>query len=179
HPCPLAPAGQHDPAEIPKLLDRARERPDALVLGLRDESVPGSPGKSRLGRRVSNLFIRMESGVRVDDSQCGLRIYPLGLVRAVRASAGRFGFETEIVTRAGWAGCYVIEVPVACRYLPPGERVSHLNPLLDTLRAFGMHGRLLGRGMLPWPRPPKWPLRQRHADDRRLHRRIIDWLNPA
>ena len=43
----------------------------------------------------------------------------------------------------------VIEVPVACRYLPPGERVSHLNPLLDTLRGFGMHGQLLARAMLP------------------------------
>src|SRR5688572_10593593 len=47
--------GQHDPAEIPKLLARARETPEALVLGLRDESAPGYPGKSRLGRRVSNL----------------------------------------------------------------------------------------------------------------------------
>jgi uncharacterized protein (DUF2062 family) len=171
--------GQHDPAEIPKLLERARQSPQALILGLRDESAPGYPSKSRLGRRVSNLFIRMECGLRVDDSQCGLRVYPLGLVRAVRAGAARFGFETEIVTRAGWAGCEVIEVPVACRYLPPGERVSHLNPFVDTLRGFGMHGRLLTRAMLPWPRHPKWPDRQTAVDRRRLHRKLLDWLNPV
>lgn len=171
--------GQHDPAEIPKLLERARQSPQSLILGLRDESAPGYPSKSRLGRRVSNLFIRMECGLRVEDSQCGLRVYPLGLVRAVRATAGRFGFETEIVTRAGWAGCEVIEVPVACRYLPPGERVSHLNPLVDTLRGFGMHGRLLLRAMLPWPRHPEWPVRPRQADGRRLHRKVLDWLNPV
>jgi uncharacterized protein (DUF2062 family) len=171
--------GQHDPAEIPKLLERARQSPQALVLGLRDESAPGYPGKSRLGRRVSNLFIRMECGLRVEDSQCGLRVYPLGLVRAVRASAGRFGFESEIVTRAGWAGCEVVETPVACRYLPPGERVSHLNPLVDTLRGFGMHGRLLMRAMSPWPRHAKWPERPEQADARRLHRKLLDWLNPV
>jgi uncharacterized protein (DUF2062 family) len=173
--------GQHDPAEIPKLLDRARQSPEALVLGLRDESVPGYPAKSLLGRRLSNLFIRMESGLRVDDSQCGMRVYPLGLVKAVRASARRYGFETEIVTRAGWAGCEVIEVPVACRYLSAGERVSHLNPLLDTLRAIGMHARLLARALSPRPTHPQWPSRPTtdEKDSRRLHRRLLDWLNPA
>jgi uncharacterized protein (DUF2062 family) len=174
--------GQHDPAEIPKLLGRAREMPEALVLGLRDESAPGYPAKSRLGRRLSNMAIRMESGVRVDDSQCGLRVYPLGLVGAVRCGAGRFGFESEIVTRAGWAGCEVVEAPVECRYLPPGERVSHLHPAMDTLRAIGMHFRLVGRAMLPWPRHPKWPVRSSRADDapkRSLGRRLLDWINPA
>jgi uncharacterized protein (DUF2062 family) len=99
----------------------------------------------------------------------------------VRASAGRYGFETEIVTRAGWAGCEVVEVPVACRYLPPGERVSHLNPFLDTLRAVGMHARLLARALSPWPRHPRWPERASTGggEKRSFHRRLIDWLNPA
>ena len=149
--------GQHDPGEVAALVARARREPAALVLGSRDEAAAGYPAKSRLGRRLSNLFIRMESGLRVEDSQCGMRVYPLGLVGAVRCGAGRFGFETEVVTRAGWAGCPVVEVPVACRYLPPGERVSHLHPFLDTLRAVAMHARLLGRALLPWPRHPQWP----------------------
>ena len=178
--------GQHDPAEIPKLLERARRAPQSLVLGLRDERAPGYPARSLLGRRLSNLFIRMESGLRVGDSQCGMRVYPLGLVAAVPCKAGRFGFETEIVTRAGWAGCPVIEVPVACRYLPPGERVSHLNPLIDTLRAFGMHARLLARALTPWPRHPQWPptgpeTAAGTADLPRgsWGRRLWNWLNPA
>ena len=175
--------GQHDPAEIPKLLDAARANPESLVLGLRDESAPGYPKKSRLGRQVSNLFIRMESGVRVEDSQCGMRVYPLGLVGAVHCRAGRYGFETEIVTRAGWAGCPIVEVPVACRYLPAGERVSHLNPLLDTLRGVGMHARLLARALTPWPRHLRWPMRADRDDATAAKpgalRRFARWINPA
>lgn len=191
--------GQHDPGEIPRLLERARDAPTALVLGLRDKCAEGYPARSRFGRRMSNLFIRMESGLRVEDSQCGLRVYPLGLVGAVRCGAGRFGFETEIVTRAAWARCPVIEVPVACRYLPPGQRVSHLNPFLDTVRAFGMHARLLGRALLPWPRHPQWPPRPVEAAAERaitaspspspapspnpgsrkgLVRRFLRWMDP-
>jgi glycosyltransferase involved in cell wall biosynthesis len=173
--------GQHDPAEIPKLLDRARREPEAFVLGLRDESAPGYPAKSRLGRRLSNLFIQMESGLRVEDSQCGMRVYPLGLVQAVRCGAGRYGFETEIVTRAAWAGCKVIEVPLACHYLPDDARVSHLNPWLDTFRAIGMHARLLTRALLPW-RHPQWPARAAVDSIRSVRwnwRRLFHWLNPA
>src|SRR5687768_4853449 len=44
--------GQHDPAEIPKLLARAKESPEALVLGLRDDDAPGYPARSRFGRRI-------------------------------------------------------------------------------------------------------------------------------
>ncbi len=173
--------GQHDPAEMPRLLDRARQAPEALVLGLRDEGVPGYPKKSRLGRRVSNLFIRMESGLRVEDSQCGIRVYPLGLVQAVCCGAGRYGFESEIVTRAGWAGGPVVEVPVACRYLPAGDRVSHLRPWRDTFRAIGMHFKLLVRALLPWPPHPQWPGRASSSETskRGLFRRLINWLNPA
>ena len=47
--------GQHDPAEIPKLLARAKESPEALVLGLRDDDAPGYPARSRFGRRVTRL----------------------------------------------------------------------------------------------------------------------------
>src|SRR3712207_8072368 len=57
------------------------------------------PKKSRLGRRLSNLFIRMESGVRVEDSQCGMRVYPLGLVEAVRAKARSEEHTSELQSR--------------------------------------------------------------------------------
>ena len=49
-------------------------------------------------------------------SQCGLRVYPLAMVTMLRCGAERFGFETEIITRTGWAGAQVREV--VCGPLP-------------------------------------------------------------
>jgi diadenosine tetraphosphatase ApaH/serine/threonine PP2A family protein phosphatase len=37
--------------------------------------------------------------VGVEDSQTGFRVYPLARIQAVRCRAGRFAFETEIITR--------------------------------------------------------------------------------
>lgn len=171
--------GQLDPEEIPALLAVARERPEALVVGRRDDSADGYPTRSRVGRKISNLLVRLESGVRVDDSQCGFRVYPLGLIRAVRCRVGHYGFETEIITRAGWARCPVEQAPVTCRYMPLERRVSHFRPWLDTFRGIRMHLFLLARAMTPLPRHPRWPA-VAHPQNAESHwRRFCNWLSPA
>jgi glycosyltransferase involved in cell wall biosynthesis len=169
--------GQLDPEEIPVLLAVARENPDALVVGKRDERIEGYPTKSRLGRRISNLLIRLESGVRVEDSQCGFRVYPLGLIAALKCRVGHYGFETEVITRAGWAGCAIAQAPVTCRYLPGDQRVSHFRPGLDTLRAMRMHLALLGRALFPFPKHPRWPDAE-NEEKGPFWQRLWEWLNP-
>jgi uncharacterized protein (DUF2062 family) len=169
--------GQHDPEEIPVLLQAARKHPQAYVLGFRDDTRADYPAKSRVGRRISNAFIHLESGLRVRDSQCGMRVYPLRLVQIARCRAGHFGYEAEIITRAGWSGCPIVELPIVTRYLSPGQRVSHFRPWLDTVRGIGMHIRLLARALLPWPRHPKYaPSGASHRQP--LVPALWRWINP-
>jgi uncharacterized protein (DUF2062 family) len=169
--------GQLDPEQIPQLLSLARRTPQALVIGQRDENTEGYPSKNRLGRRVSNLFVWMQSGVRVADSQCGFRVYPLDFLRQVRCHAGRYGFETEVITRAGWAGRPVIGTTVRCHYFPKGKGVSHFRPCVDSFRGVPMHLRLMLRALSPLPRaePGAAPGYER---GKTLGRRLLDWLNP-
>jgi len=145
--------GQLDPADIPMLLAAARRAPTALILGVRSERIAGCPSRCLLGRRLSNLAVCCECGVRVTDSQCGLRVYPLDMVvgeRAARWKSGRFAFETEAIVRAGWAGRPIEQVGIDCRYLPRETRVSHFKPFRDSLRGVGLHALLLGSALLPW-----------------------------
>jgi uncharacterized protein (DUF2062 family) len=169
--------GQLDPEEIPRLLEASRHSPDALVIGVRDERAADYPAASRTGRRISNLLVRLESGARVADSQCGFRVYPLELVARLHCRAGRYGFETEVLTRAAWASCALIEVPVTCRYAPAGARVSHFRPWIDSLRAVAMHARLMLRALVPLPHTTGSAQPRPHGS-RGLHR-LLDWLNPA
>ena len=141
--------GQLAPEDVPALIEGARENASSLILGLRDDTDPAYPRKSRIGRRLSNFFVRLESGATVQDSQCGLRVYPLDLVRFLDCRAKRYCFETQILTRAAWAGATFVHVPVSCKYLPPHERISHFRPWIDTLRSIAMHAPLLARAMVP------------------------------
>jgi glycosyltransferase involved in cell wall biosynthesis/uncharacterized protein (DUF2062 family) len=169
--------GQLDPEQIPLLLSLARRTPQALVIGQRDENTEGYPSKNRLGRRVSNLFVWMQSGVRVADSQCGFRVYPLDFLRQVRCHAGRYGFETEVITRAGWAGRPVTGTTVRCHYFPKGKAVSHFRPYVDSFRGVPMHLRLMLRALSPLPRaePGAAP---GYGPGKSLWRRLVDWVNP-
>ncbi len=143
--------GQLDPAEINHLTEIARESPDALVLGRRASHAENYPAASRLGRWASNVLLRWESGAVVSDSQCGFRVYPLSLTHELSVFARRYGFETEILTRAVWAGISIREYPVSCTYTMPEGRVSHFRPWRDSLLCGAMHIRLLTRSMTPVP----------------------------
>ena len=173
--------GQLDPADIPGLIEIARRNPNALVLGQRPAAMPGCPARCAIGRRATNLAIRAQCGLRITDSQCGLRIYPLKLTNSVRCVASRYSFEAEIIPRAVWAGFDVIPAPVQCHYFPPNERISHFRPWVDSLRQAWVHLRLLARAIVPWPhhvvivdqsKPPG-------VDPRPWWRRFLAWFNPV
>jgi len=135
--------GQHDAADLVKLVAMAKSNPAAMVVGARPTDGGAYPIKSRVGRSISNALVRAESGARVSDSQCGMRVYPLASTRTLACAAGRYGFETEILARAAWAGIALIEAPIRCIYHVAGGRVSHFRPVRDSMSAIAMHARLL------------------------------------
>jgi len=145
--------GQHDPRDIPRLLEEAQRSPRSLILGTRARRIAGYPGRNRLGRWISNGLVWLECGLRLDDTQCGLRVYPLSLILSARSAAPRYGFETEIITLAAWMEFPVVQVPVRCTYDVDNGQVSHFQPWRDSLRAVRMHAGLLAASA------PRLPLR--------------------
>jgi predicted LPLAT superfamily acyltransferase len=136
--------GQHDVAVLPDLLRLAGENPDALVTGipLYDRSIPR--GRA-IGRYVTHVWVWIETlSLKITDSMCGLRVYPLVAVAAIEAAGERIGqrmdFDTEIMVRLFWRGVRVIEHPVAVTY-PPGN-TSNFDLWRDNLRITAMHTRL-------------------------------------
>lgn len=145
--------GQHDPEQIPELIEAAKRSPRALILGSRTEVGTDCPASHRVGWYMSALGIWLETGRAFNDSQCGLRVYPMSLTNVVRCRAPRYGFEAEIISRAAWAGAPIVEVPVRCHYAKGADYISHFRPWRDGLRGFLMHARLTLRRLNPWPHP--------------------------
>lgn len=163
HALTLDTDGQLDPAQAPTMLEASERHPTALVLGVRERQIKNYPIGGRIGRKLTNLLIRLECGVRVQDSQCGMRVYPLAMIAALPVWSGRYDFETEIITRAGWARTPIVEVPISCSYPHPSERISHYRPWIDTARAVVLHMGLLLRRLVPLPHP-QWPGRDQAED---------------
>ncbi len=169
--------GQFDPADVPTLVDHARRRPDALVLGTRP---PGCPRWTGLSRWAANGLVWIESGATVADSQCGLRAYPLTLASVVRCHARGRGLHAEAVVRAAWAGTPIVEVPVTCRADWPG--------LVPPARSWGQAARLhagllIAAGRPRWRRPHRVAHRAAAAGfapppGHSISRRLGRWFNP-
>jgi predicted LPLAT superfamily acyltransferase/uncharacterized protein (DUF2062 family) len=123
--------GQHDPAEIPKLVRAAEESPWSLIVGDRDMQTANVPGSSTFGKKFSNFWVRYQTDVGVADSQSGYRIYPLFFVQNMRFLCKRYDFEIEVLTRLIWKGVTVKNVKVSVKYFPKEERVSHFHKWKD------------------------------------------------
>src|SRR5262249_42634985 len=110
--------GQHDPVDVPRFLEAARERPEALILG-RPVFGADSPRVRRYGRKLSQAFVWAVTGSRaIEDPLCGVRCLPLrrtiSLLDAVSLGA-RMDFDPEIVVRRAWDGVSIINVPTRVR----------------------------------------------------------------
>ncbi|MEO0034262.1 MAG: hypothetical protein RLZZ501_285 [Pseudomonadota bacterium] len=152
--------GQHDLAALPALLAAARAHPAALVSGrpVYDATIPRA---RRIGRWITHLWVFVETlSLRISDSMCGFRVYPLAPTLALLAEERvglRMQFDTEIMVRLFWRGTPPLMVPVAVTY--PPDNSSNFDPWRDNLRISAMHTRLVTTLLLRLPsvlahRPP-------------------------
>jgi glycosyl transferase family 2 len=121
--------GQHDPADIDRLLAAAAAAPSALIVGSRLEQASGLVRGRLNAIRVAGFFMNWVTGVRVEDTQSGFRLYPLDVVRELPTRRGGFVFETEVLVAAARRGVAVREVPV--RTVSRAARRSRFRPIVD------------------------------------------------
>jgi glycosyltransferase involved in cell wall biosynthesis len=141
--------GQHSVADIPRFLDAARARPQAVVAGcpVYDESVPAL----RLyARYLTHVWVWINTlSLAIRDSMCGFRVYPVApvLALAARRKLGlRMNFDIEILVRLYWDGVQVVNLPTKVGY--PEDGVSHFKAWTDNVLITRLHVALFF-GMLP------------------------------
>ncbi len=132
HAIALDADGQHFPEDVPLFLKASTSEPEAIVVGERD--MREAPGRSRFGLRCSNGALRWLAGLRIPDSQCGFRSYPLAAVRKLGLGGDRYDLELEVLLKAARSGMPIRTVPIRSTYAPDGGRVTHFRPVLDFTR---------------------------------------------
>ena len=150
--------GQHYPEDLLKFIPLLQNDDAAIFVGSRNFDQAQIPSRSRFGQKFSNFWLKLETGIRISDSQSGFRAYPARYISKIRLDGNHYDFEIEILTRAVWAGLKLKEVPIRVFYPEAKLRVSSFHPFLDNLRISLMHTRLVGRRFMPLPYPRVVPL---------------------
>ena len=126
--------GQHFAKDIPGMLSGVESEPDTLVIGSRQSGIDNVPRKNTFANRISNFWFRIETGVKLSDTQSGFRLYPIKAIKGIRTFSGRYEFELEIIVKASWRGIKIKNSPIDVYYPPGDERISHFRPFTDFLR---------------------------------------------
>ncbi|OWP77376.1 glycosyltransferase [Flavobacterium columnare] len=125
--------GQHYPEDIEvfiKALEQSSQ--PVLFIGSRNMNHDSVPKKSSFGNQFSSFWFWFETGIQLNDTQSGYRLYPLYAIPE-KFFTNKFEFEIEIIVRTAWKGIAVKNVPIQVLY-DPAERVSHFRPFIDFTR---------------------------------------------
>lgn len=142
--------GQHRPEDIPRFIAAAQVHGNRIVIGSRLHDRETIPAKRYYANRFANFWIAWASGMPMEDSQSGFRLYPAELLSGLSLDTSRdrsFVFESEIIIEAGWSGIGVFNIRIPAIYAAE-LRPSHFQSVKDILRITRMvAGRLFSRGM--------------------------------
>ncbi|ACZ23161.1 glycosyl transferase [Sanguibacter keddieii DSM 10542] len=127
--------GQHSVVDVLRVADRVRTSQASMVLGSR-LFVGDVPLRSRLGNSVTRTLFRLATGLRVHDTQTGLRGYPASSLPWLLSVGGdRYEYELDLLLQASASGRTVEEVEIATIYLDDNA-ASHFRPVVDSLRIY-------------------------------------------
>ena len=128
--------GQHTTADALRVGRAASMAPGSLVLGVRSFG-SGTPLRSRMGNRVSSLAFRAASGVRLGDTQTGLRAFGAGLISFLAEVPGhRYEYEMNVLMESVRRCIPLVQVPITTIYMD-NNKGSHFHTVRDSELVFG------------------------------------------
>lgn len=135
--------GQHRIADIQACCRALLERPDALILGSRNFRQEGVPFKSRYGNIITRNVFRLLCGVKISDTQTGLRALSPALAKRFLTTAGdRFEYEMNMLIDCAEDRIPIVEVPIETVYIEENAS-SHFHPIRDSLKIYAVFGKFL------------------------------------
>lgn len=108
--------GQHLATDLMKVINKLVTEDYDLVIGSRLLSAEGMPTHRVVGNKLLNLVTGIIFGVRVTDSQSGLKGFSKKAIEKIDIRSNGFEFCSEIVWRAKQSNLKIIEVPIKAVY---------------------------------------------------------------
>ena len=145
--------GQHDPAEIPLLVNQMLEKATDIVVGSRKLQWKKMPSYRRLGNKIINFTLNAGTSNWTSDSMSGFRAYGRHILNLINFEETGFEYIPEVILKARHLSARIVEVPINCFYHSDFAMNSSMRPLEHGLRMVGtiMKWRLI----LTWAGSPQ------------------------
>jgi len=127
--------GQHAAADIARVATAALRNSTKAVLGSRG-FVKDVPLRSRIGNGFTCRIFALVTGVRLIDTQTGLRAFPRSMLPSLLVLEGeRYEYEMNVLTYICRTGSKPLEVPIETIYFE-GNKSSRFNPIRDSMSIY-------------------------------------------
>ena len=135
--------GQHQLSDVQKCARILFEKPSEMILGSRDFSLKNVPDKSRFGNIITRNVFRLLCGVKINDTQTGLRALSNTLIeRFLNIKGERYEYEMNMLIECAENGIPLCEVPIETIYIEKNES-SHFNPISDSIKIYSLFMKFL------------------------------------
>lgn len=125
--------GQHYIEDIIKCAEKLKENPDKLVIGYRNFDEKQVPFKSRFGNKLTRTIFNAFVGIKITDTQSGLRAFSRKTMETFLATSGeRYEYETNMLIDCKQKNIEIVEVPISTVYIR-NNSLSHFNAVKDSL----------------------------------------------
>ena len=126
---------QHHPEDTRACCEHMLET-GRITLGCRDFSLPHVPPRSRFGNRTTSAVFRLFCGIKLSDTQTGLRAFPRETLELMTQIGGdRFEYETNVLLAMKTGGLPFDEVKIRTVYIEENKS-SHFHWLKDSWRIY-------------------------------------------
>ena len=127
--------GQHKVSDAIRVCEKAMQKRASLVIGSRRFSGK-VPIRSRFGNSVTRFVYRLATGIKVRDTQTGLRAFGNELLEFMLGIAGnRYEYEMNVLLECTREEIPVYEVPIDTVYINDNQS-SHFDTVKDSYRIY-------------------------------------------
>jgi len=123
--------GQHDPQEIPHLIQYAQDSKAGLIIGNRMHRPEGMPLLRWITNMFTSHFVSRIIGYKIPDSQCGYRLIKTAVLKQINLSTIKYDTESEILIEAAKSNFKIESMSIKSIYT---NQKSQIHPVIDTIR---------------------------------------------
>ncbi len=129
---------QHRTRDILACSERLIKEKNKLVLGVRDFTLPHVPKRSKTGNYITIFAFRVFCGLKISDTQTGLRAIPAEFIPDMLEVKGdRYEYEANMLLEMKGMGLDFCEEPIETVYIEENQ-TSHFRPFRDSVRIYSL-----------------------------------------